>query len=312
MRFSLVLGGLALLLSQQPQTPNAPPDTEIFLATLNVSATAGGAPVVRPVNITNSPGYDNQPSFTPDGRAVLFTSIRGGTQTDIYRYTVASGSVSRVTNTPESEYSPTVTPDGAHISVIRVEADGTQRLWQFTSDGQDPQLVLTGIKPVGYHAWVDGQTLALFVLGQPATLQLADTRSGKAEVLASNIGRSIQPIPQRGTASTVSFVQREAAGDAPARLRISELDPKSRGITPLVDAPAGAREADLAWAPDGLLLMATGDVLYGWKRSQSASGWKAIANLGELGLKGVSRIAVSPAGDRIAFVTQAPPAPAER
>jgi len=205
-----------------------------------------------------------------------------------------------------------VTPDGAHISVIRVEADGTQRLWQFTSDGQDPQLVLTGIKPVGYHAWVDGQTLALFVLGQPATLQLADTRSGKAEVLASNIGRSIQSIPQRGTASAVSFVQREAAGDAPARLHIMELDPKSRGITPLVDAPAGAREADLAWAPDGLLLMATGDVLYGWKRSQSASGWKAIANLGELGLKGVSRLAVSPAGDRIAFVTQAPPAPAER
>ena len=43
------------------------------------------------MNITRSPGYDNQPSFTPDGAAILFTSNRGGTQTDIYRYDVGSG-----------------------------------------------------------------------------------------------------------------------------------------------------------------------------------------------------------------------------
>ena len=82
----------------------APPDTEIFLAPLTPGATPR---VGAPVNITRSPGYDNQPSFTPDGRAILFTSMRGGTQTDIYRYDVASGETARVTNTPESEYSPT-------------------------------------------------------------------------------------------------------------------------------------------------------------------------------------------------------------
>ena len=307
MRSLFLLPGLALLTLLQPQTPNTPPDTEIFLATL--TTTGGVTTIVRPVNISNSPGYDNQPSFTPDGRGVLFTSIRGGSQTDIYRYTITSRDVTRVTNTPESEYSPTVTPDRAHISVIRVEPDGTQRLWQFTMDGQQPQLVLTDIKPVGYHAWTDAQTLALFVLGQPATLQLADTRTGKAETLARNIGRSIQIVPLRGT---VSFVEREQTGDAGVTLHIRELDPKTRAITPLVDAPAGAREADLAWAPDGLLLMAKDDALYGWRRSDAAGGWKRIADLGPLGLTGVSRIAVSPAGDRIAFVTQAPSAPAAK
>jgi Tol biopolymer transport system component len=81
------------------------------------------------VNITNSPGYDNQPSFAPDGGAIFFTSVRGGgTQTDIYRYDLASAAITRVTSTPESEYSPTVTPDGAHLSVIRVEADGAAQL----------------------------------------------------------------------------------------------------------------------------------------------------------------------------------------
>jgi hypothetical protein len=287
----------------QPPAPapaqNAPPDTEIFLAPLTVS---NGTPTVGPAaNITNSPGYDNQPAFTPDGGEILFTSIRGGTQTDIYRYTIASGATARVTSTPESEYSPTVTPDRAHISVIRVEADGTQRLWQFTMDGGAPSLVLADVKPVGYHEWVDAKTLVLFVLGSPATLQIADTATGRADVVARDVGRSIRAIPSRGT---VSFVARESAsGSETRRLSIRELDPRTRSVTPLVAAPAGAREADLAWTPDGLLLVAKDDVLYGWRRGEA--GWKSIVNLATLGLHGVSRMAVSPAGDRIAFVTDA-------
>jgi len=303
LRLLLALAPIASAV-QPPATPPpaAPPDTEIFLAPLG-----DGTSVGRPVNITNNPGYDNQPAFTPDGAAILFTSIRGGgTQTDIYRYDVASGSTTRVTSTPESEYSPTVTPDGAHISVIRVEADGTQRLWRFTIDGTSPELVLTDVKPVGYHAWADAHTLALFVLGPPATLRLADTADGRAEILVTGINRSIQRIPGGGT---ISFVAR-AASDAPggAALSIRELDPKTKRITPLVDAVAGAREADCAWTPDGTLVMAEKDVLYGWKRPSTGSGraatWQRLADLAALGLHGVTRIAISPKGDRIAFVTQ--------
>ena len=54
---------------------------------------------------------------------------------DIYRYVVASKRIEAVTQTPESEYSATVTPDGERISVIRVEGDGTQRLWAFSING---------------------------------------------------------------------------------------------------------------------------------------------------------------------------------
>ncbi len=224
-----------------PQTATVPPDTEIFLA----SFSARGATVVgRATNITNSPGYDNQPSFTSDGRSIFFTSIRGGgTQTDIYRYDIASGATVRVTSTPESEYSATVTPDGGHISVIRVEADGTQRLWRFTSDGAQPELVLTDVKPVGYHAWADDHTLALFVLGQPATLQIADTRTGQSEALVGGIGRSIQRIPATANVrGTISFVEREVTRAGGATLWIRALDLRKRWVTTLVAAVAGARD----------------------------------------------------------------------
>jgi dipeptidyl aminopeptidase/acylaminoacyl peptidase len=288
---ALGLGSIASAVQPPAAAPAAPPDTEIFLAPLP----ARGQPLVeRATNITSSPGYDNQPSFTPDGAAIFFTSNRGATQTDVYRYDIASGATTRVTNTPEGEYSPTVTPDGAHISVIRVEADGAQRLWRFTLDGRSPELVLERVKPVGYHTWADDHTLALFVLGSPSTLQLADTRSGNAETLARGIHRSLQRIPRTGT---VSFVEKDEDGS----LVIRELDPKTKKVTTLVGAVAGAQEADLAWTPDGMLLMAEKDVLYGWTRD--GRSWKRLADLAALGMHGVTRMAVSPKGDRMAFVT---------
>jgi len=51
-----------------------------------------------------------------------------------------------------------------------------------------------------------------------------------------------------------------------------------------------------------MLLMAEKDVLYGWTRDDR--GWTRLADLAALGLHGVTRIAVSPKADRIAFVAQ--------
>lgn len=280
------------LAAQAPQ-PQAPPDTDIYVAPL--AGSGRSLAVGWPVNITNSPGYDNQPFFTPDGRGVLFTSARGGKQTDVYRYDLDSKQTTRVTNTPESEYSPTVTPDGG-ISVIRVEADGTQRLWRFAMDGSDPRLLLPDVKPVGYHAWSDSHTLALFVLGPPATLQVADTGTGRARIVATDIGRSVQTIPG---GRTISFVQRIRSGDT-VRQSIRELDPATDRVTPLVDAPAGSTDADCAWTRDGTLLVAAGGRLYRWTRG--AAGWAMVVDLERLSLRGVSRLAVSPDGRRLALV----------
>jgi len=298
MRRTLLLMIAALAGWQPPpraQAPAAPPDTEIFLASFSAR---GQSAVARPVNITHTPGYDNQPSFTSDGAGIYFTSNRGASQTDIYRYDIAAETTARVTDTPEGEYSPTVTPDGRHLSVIRVEADGTQRLWQFTLEGTQPALVLERVKPVGYHAWADDHTLALFVLGEPATLQLADTRSGDAVEIARGILRSVLRVPRSGT---ISFVDKDEDGS----LMVRELYPKTRAVTTIVAAVAGAKEADLAWTPDGQLLMAEKDVLYGYKRD--AKGWTRLADLAALGLHGVTRLAVSPKGDRIAIVAAGTP-----
>ncbi len=289
--------------SPPPARPAAP-DTEVYLASLKIAGDR--IEIGGPKNISTSAGYDNQPSFTRDGSAVLFTSGRGGGQTDIYRYDIVPGRVSQVTTTPESEYSPTETPDQG-ISVIRVEADGTQRLWRFTTDGRDPRVVLDAVKPVGYHAWADDHTLALFILGQtgtsqPSTLQIADSRTGSVRTVASDIGRSIQRIPG---GSAISFVQRERTADKTTFL-IKEIDPASGSIRLLTPAVEGPGDVDCAWTPDGTLLMARGDRLFAWRRARpsesSSPAWREVASLERLGLHGVTRLAINPDGTAIALV----------
>jgi len=309
---------------QPPPTAAQPTqDTEIYLAPL--STTAGKLTVGPPINISNNPGYDNQPSFTPDGNQILFASSRGSAapardarggapaipSTDIFRYAIGSRLTWRITNTPEGEFSPAMMADGKSISVVRVEPDATQRLWQVANSDNASgawSVILPGIRPVGYYAWMDDRTVALFVLGQnglPSTLQIADTQTGKAEVVASDIGRSIQRMPSGG----VSFVHHEktSANASTPALTIKQLVKTSTSssvqIETLTTPPAGTNEPYLAWMPDGSALIAVNSILYQWHTGDSA--WAVVANLAAFGLREVTRLAVSPKGDRIAIVAAA-------
>ena len=281
---------LALLTLQAAAA--GPPATDIYLADLRV--VQGRVSVGAPVNVTNRPGYDNQPFFLSDGRAFLYTSIREDSQADIYRYDIAQKSSTQVTRTRESEYSPTLLPDGSGFSVVRVEADSTQRLWAFDLDGAHPRLVLDSIKPVGYHAWADGHTLVLFVLGTPATLQIADAAKpgARGEVVATDIGRSLQRVPGR---ASVTFLQR----DSVAGPWFEELDTRSHRVTRLVKPPEAADF--FAWTSGGMVLTASGTKLYQWDPAHAAA-WEEVADFAAVGLTNLTRLAVSPRGDRLAIV----------
>jgi WD40 repeat protein len=300
--FSYLVSALAVLaflgsVSAQTPTPTpaaTPPASDIFTA--NLMSAKGELKLGTPEKITSYDGYNNQPYFLPDGHSVLYTSIRGG-QADIYRYDIGTGATTQVTNTPESEYSPTLMPDGKNISVVRVEADGTQRLWKFPLAGGPPSLILENIKPVGYHWWIDKDTVALFILGsagKPATLQIADLRAGKAEVIIENPGRILRRIPHQ---EKLSFVHKVSEQE----WLIKALDLKTRQISTLIKTLTGSE--DYAWTPKGTLLMATNGKIFKWDQSKDKD-WVEIADLSGAGLKSLTRIAVSTRGDRIAIVAR--------
>ena len=266
--------------------------TDIWVADLHWE-TSGPPGIGNPTNLTQRVGYDNQPYFVPDGSGFWYTTIdEHDGQADIWRYDFEPEMVTRVTATnPESEYSATPLPDGSGISVVRVEADSTQRLWRFDADGSNGSVILEDVAPVGYHAWADDRTVVMFVLGDPATLQRANTESGAVEAIAEDIGRSIQRIPE---SNDVSFVQRRGDGMATImRLRPGSFEPE-----PIVAAVEGGDFH--AWAPDGTLLMAHVSVIYAWTPGSDA-GWQPIADFSRFRIT-ITRLAVSPDGSQIAIV----------
>ncbi|MEM7415246.1 MAG: hypothetical protein AAF389_07105 [Gemmatimonadota bacterium] len=275
----------------------APRDTDVLLASMT-RATDGTIEVGQPTNVTQRPDYDNQPAFTPDGSGLLYTvnDPQSG-QADIWRYDLGARTVSPVTSTaPESEYSAAFTMDGSGVTVIRVEADSTQRLWYLPRDEGDERPVFADVAPVGYYAQPTDDVYLMFVLGSPPTLQRGSTAGGETVVITENIGRSIHVVP--GT-TDVSYVQRHDDGSSDI-MRIDGADPDA---SPEVYAPAVADGDFHAWTPDGTLLMADGAWLYAFD-PEGDGEWLEVADFSELNIS-MSRLAVHPMGHQIAIVAEA-------
>jgi hypothetical protein len=275
--------------SSTSNVSSAPPSTDIVLATYTVSGDS--IALGTPVNQTQRAGYDNQPQFTPDGRALLYTSERNG-QTDIYRWPLGDDAPHPLTATTTSEYSPTPLSDSTY-AVVRVEDDGTQRLWQFSMQEADipaetGTLLLPDVEPVGYFAPVDSTHWALFVLGDPPMLQWAmRSEDASAAVVRRNIGRSLQAHPD---SARISAVQRHA--DATDSLLVVRSPADVKAYAPALDG-----EGDHAWTPEGSLLMTSGTALYQWH--PEAGSWRAVYDWAPAT---PSRIAVSPRGGQVAIV----------
>ena len=300
--FAIGAGLLQAPAAPPAQPPAPPPGTDIYLVPMSGVASLKTA---VPGPVSTAPGYDNQPNFSPDGNRILFAANRDGKQIDVYVFDRENGRVAQLTDTAQNENSPTYLPAGigapGGFSVVQTEPDRAQRLWRFNAQGRSPELVLTDIKPVGYHAWIDAEHLVLFVLGQqgkPATLQIANVKTGQAEVVADNVGRSLHRIP--GT-RLASFVQREASGE----YWIKQIDIASKKIDPLTKAAEGSSDRDYAWTADGkTALMSAGTKIMSWTRG--AAAWTEVFDAAAHQLGAITRLAASPKGDALAIVVAEP------
>lgn len=288
---------LALLISAcgQPESPaaespaaeapaaDAPPGTDIHLFEL----TDQGPSHLR--HVTDRAGYDNQPHFTPDGQQILFTSDRTGNM-DTFAFSVESGEVTQITSTEEGEYSPTVVSgDAERFSAIRMDLDGVQELWHYPlSEGANAAPVAE-IDRVGYHTWVDSDRVLFFRLGRPATLQLVTAGAADTTIIVSGVGRSLHRHPtQRASAYLVNLE------DDYREIRLYDWD---SGESTSVAVPLEGGQ-DFALEPDGSVVMAIDGILYRYTPGQMVD-WEEI---GDLGLKDTSRLAVSQDGSLLAVV----------
>lgn len=265
------------------------PSTEVYLFDFN-KKDATNYELKNPVNISDNEGYyDNQPSFLLDGSGVLFASTREN-QTDIALYNLENQTKSWLTNTVDNEYSPMQTPNKKYFTAVKLEKDGTQLLWHFNFNRKKSKPLIKDLK-VGYHTWFNKKMLVSFVLGDPPTLMASNLKANVRYRLAKKIGRSIHKIPNSNLISYINYEH----GD-PEIYTINPINSEEKYIT---DAIKGSQ--DMAWTPDGSIIMGKDDTLYKFTPNADKK-WVAIASLKEFNLNGISRIAVSPNGDKIAIV----------
>jgi TolB protein len=78
---------------------------DIYLSDLNGKITK---------KLTNTPGYDAEGTLSPDGKKMIFTSMRNG-DLDLYVIELSTGKTTQITNTPGYDGGAWFSPDGKKI-----------------------------------------------------------------------------------------------------------------------------------------------------------------------------------------------------
>jgi len=241
----------------------------------------------------NSKGYNNQPAFFSNDEIYITSGDASGeTPTNIYALDLKNNIKTQVTNSEDKEYSPTPLLAPFYFSCIRQEADGknTQRLWVFPKDRSskgEPILPTTGI---GYHCWLSDEQVALFVVGEPHKLAIANTADKSIEVLTSNIGRSMNLLSN----GNLAYIHKATE----TNWTIKELDLEDKRSTTIVSTVSESE--DFVVLPRNTFLMAQGSKLYKYRMGYDTK-WLEVADFARQGIKHITRIAVSKEG-RIALV----------
>jgi Tol biopolymer transport system component len=262
---------------------------------------AGTYKILSGFNVSNHEGYDSQPSFSENGSYMLWTSERDSGQTEIYRYDLTGKSSTRLTQTGVSEYSPTYMEGGRFISAVVVEPDSTQRLWKYNKVSMKSEVIFPKITGVGYHTWMDNETIFMFQLTTPFSLIMCDTRSQVSRTIATDIGRCMNTY-KTNKRKILLYVQIDAEG----KKWIKAIDINGQPATEFTPIPCLEGSEDYGVDKRGLLMMASGSKLYSWKVGTDTT-WQLAADLTSYNVNSVSRIAFSPDGSHIAVVNNATP-----
>jgi len=253
--------------------------------------------VGAPVKLTHDEGNNSQPSFTPDGRAVVFSAVRDtgpNARSDIYRIDLATRAETRVTHTPENENSPTVNERGEYVAVRWQPATLFREFgpWVYAPDGTPKRGVLRAPDTTGYYAPLPNGDYALTrPKSKTFTLALFDSASGA--IVDVDSGLPALPAVRIPGENALSYVRIDTAD---AHNVIRRLDLATRATSTIGPTLVG-RTAHAWVARHQTILMAKGSTLYA--RTARDTTWRAVTTFDNPELRGATAYVVSPKGDKL-------------
>lgn len=247
-----------------------------------------------PVRLTRHPGYDNQPSFSHDGRQLYFTrgDAEGYTNIMQAQLDTLDFAIKPVVETPLSEFSALShwNPALNTITMVQVQEDGAQWLVSYNPDNGNITRRDENDQ-VGYHSWFDKGSV-VFTVADPARLEYWPAHAEKAQLIAEDADRGMLTAgdgkhpPQKVWLST-----RDESGTS-----VHTWD--GQRLSFVTKLPDGSQ--DFARDDQGQLWTGVGSKLYRWSSQQAQ--WRMAADLSAYRIRNITRLAIHPASRRLALV----------
>ncbi len=270
--------------------------------------------------VTFDDGLQAQPTWSPDGRFIAYTSDQTG-NFDIWVQPVAGGRAVQVTTDPAADWQPSWSPDGNNVA-FRSERQGGGIFIAPAFGGREQRLTTFGYQP----EWLPGGSKILFVvrpLLQSASyvipaVYLVDVSGAPPQRILENVlaqFQSIGPIAVHPDGQRLTFVGTSSAtqgqslwavplvGGAPVAVKVA--DSVLQGMKAMPLAPGSFR-----WAPSGDALYGEGasnGVINLWKIGVDRATLEWVSGPERL-TTGVGRdgdASPSPDGRKLAFATRA-------
>lgn len=175
---------------------------------------------------------------------------------------------------------------------------------------------MDNVKNVGYHCWIDKNTIALFILPTPFTLQIANLKTEKTTILDDSIGRCIQKNCNKDIGS---YFKKSSDSTGFIRKFDTYLMKTYPVKYPKIDLSPIKKSEDFVWynenygpENDPMIIMGAKSTLY---NVAEAVGSKSIMDreingpsfiiqdLSGFGIYNIGRIVLSPDKKKIAIVT---------
>ena len=189
--------------------------------------------------------HRDAPVWTPDSRSLVFSSNRNEDweyefeNSEIYRVSVADGTIEALTDRDGPDESPTVSPDGKQVAYLgyddRIRTYQVTGLYVMNIDGTGKRLLTEDLdRSVSRPAWApDGRGIFFQYDDKGNTKVSHATLDGEVRVLADNVGGTSYGRPYGGGSYSVSkdgrFAFTVTQPDHPGDVAVGARD--AEGIT---------------------------------------------------------------------------------
>lgn len=255
------------------------PETDLWLVKLDAK---DRSKIIETLNITNRPGYDNQPSFSADGKQIYFTSIHEDKQADIYAYQLKSKKIVQLTHTKESEYSPYEAPINKVLSVVTVLQDSSQviQLLDQKTYTVIPH-VISKTDSIGYYHFLNADTVLYYKLTDPHSLRFLVLSNGNDEFIAEHPCRTFKKTNRssflfgiKDSVSTTYFLYQSTLYKAIKYAQLKSVN------------------EDIIWHDTLGLLVSDGARILQFDQTKNV--WNVLYDLTDKGIKKITRFCFDP------------------